>query len=278
MPAYSTRNSSHTLPASRQASSPRANPPSISQIAVNTTMSCQAQPFTLDSARTDTKKMSPIHNEEETHDHENDSAYGSAASPSMTFSTLSHQQTKHTTPPSSHSKFSSCTSNQPYRPPLPHSQNHPTISSSLSRPSNRLFDNPNSLDYPHLARPGYGYSVTITGNVNYARKSESRQRPRSSGSQKITKQKKRDSVVASPMPTPTPEEVFGLAPVNCGVGSRGIGGGDGRGGGGVESGGSGGGGGGGVGMKVLSAYERRMAKRDRFTLALIRGQGSRDEA
>lgn len=261
-PSYSTRSTSHTGPTPRQASFPTGNPASISQLAVNTTMSCQAHPHTSNPPRTDTKKMSAIHDKRDTHDHEHDSAYGSVTSPGMSLSTHpSNQQTKPSTskplPPTPQIHPRSSTQN-PNRPHLPtRSQSHPTITSPSnphSNTSHRVYDG--SLDYSYLQRPGYGYSVTITGNVNYASKPDTR--PRS------TKLKKIQNSSESSVICPTPEQVFGLSPIDdCGLRSSSFGGSE------------GGEGGGGAGKTSLSAYERRMAKRDRFTLALMQpGQGS----
>lgn len=253
-PAYSTRSSSHTHSASRQASSLRRSSSSMSQIAVNTTMTCQAQSYTLDLKRTDTKKMSTISDEEDAHDHENDSAYGSATSPSKaSYTATSHHQTKPSTSKPLPPALPSSTSSQNQNHSAPRS-NHPIIApptDSRTSISNGIFDNP--LDYAHLQRPGFGYSVTITGS--YANKPDSSrlQRTRSRN-----ERRKREASVS--MPALTPEQVFGLAPIDAEVRNRAFGG--------------TGGGGGGVGAaeKSLSAYERRMAKRDRFTLLLVQGR------
>jgi len=215
----------------------------------------------LDPVRTDMKKMSTIYDEEDTHDHEIDSAYGSVASPGMAFYASVHQAKPSTsTPLSSHPPRSSSTSSQSHN--FPHlssrSHSHNTITSpvhSRSPSSGRIFDGSLDLDYQ---RQGFGYSVTITGT--YPSKPDT-SRPRSSGSR--SERRKREDSAA----TPTPEQVFGLDPINDAgvVRSPNFG----RNGGCVAA----------VSQpKTLSAYERRMAKRDQFTQSLIQpGQNPAQE-
>jgi len=261
---YPTRSSSRTnSSAVSSASSPKVSySTGSSHLPEDTTMSRQARPHTLDPLRTDIKKMSTIYDEEDdhNHDHDHDSAYGSVASPGMNFyaaSTLHNAKPSTSTPLSSHPPRSSSTSSQNHSRPhvSSRSNSHTTICSSIharSPSSNRIFDGSVDLD---LQQRGYGYSVSITGT--YPSKSD-KERPRSSGSRD---RKKKEGAAAAHL---TPEEVFGLNPIHdTGLGRSPSLGANGNGGSGAN-----------VAAKPMSAYERRMAKRDQFTQSFIQpGQG-----